>query len=265
MNNPSIGSPVPFITTAQMVEIDRAMVEDYGIDLLQMMEMAGRALADLARRRFLDRDAAGATVTVLAGTGGNGGGALVAARRLHTWGAFVEVYLTQPPERFTGVPAHQLEILNRIGVPIGLPEDLPEQLPASETEREAAADRPPEPPHSRTVILDGVIGYSLRGAPRGAAADLIRWANASRTPCLSLDVPSGVDATSGSVFSPAIRAAATLTLALPKVGLGHPAVAPYVGELYLADIGVPPELYESDGIRVSARRIFQGGDIVRLV
>ena len=77
---------VPFITTDQMREVDRAMIEDYGISLVQMMENAGRNLAQLARRRFLDGDPRQRHVVVLAGAGGNGGGGLVCARPVYTTG-----------------------------------------------------------------------------------------------------------------------------------------------------------------------------------
>jgi len=77
---------IRYLTTDQMIEVDRAMIEDFKIELIQMMENAGRNLASLARERFLDGDPIGKRVVVLAGTGGNGGGALVAARRLHNWG-----------------------------------------------------------------------------------------------------------------------------------------------------------------------------------
>ncbi len=73
---------IPYLTTEQMIEVDRAMIEDFGIELLQMMENAGRALAHLARARFLGDDPLDKRVIVMAGTGGNGGGALVCARRL---------------------------------------------------------------------------------------------------------------------------------------------------------------------------------------
>ena len=75
---------IPYLTTQQMIEVDRVMIEDLLIDLPRMMENAGRNLADLARRRFLDGDPRGKSVVVLAGAGGNGGGALVCARRLTT-------------------------------------------------------------------------------------------------------------------------------------------------------------------------------------
>ena len=114
------------------------------------------------------------------------------------------------------------------------------------------------------LVIDGVIGYSLQGAPRGEAATLIRWANRQAAPVLSLDAPSGVDTTTGIVFEPAIRAAATLTLALPKEGLRTPGVDAHVGELYLADISVPPELYPRF-LGIDVGPIFVASDIVRLV
>jgi len=114
------------------------------------------------------------------------------------------------------------------------------------------------------LVIDGLVGYSLRGTPRGAVADLIRMANAQVSPVLSLDVPSGLDATSGDVLDPAVRATATLTLALPKVGLRAPGAQDHVGELYLGDIGVPPSLYAGPSLGLTVGAIFAAGDIVRL-
>ena len=235
---------VPYLTTDQMIEVDRAMMEDYRIDLVRMMENAGRNLAHLARERFLGGDPRARRIVVLAGTGGNGGGALVAARRLHNYGAVVNVLVTKSIDEFTPVPGQQLDVLRRMGLTIGS---------AGNVASVGTAD----------VVVDGVIGYSLQGAPRGEAATLIRWANRQAAPVLSLDAPSGVDTTTGTVFEPAIRAAATLTLALPKEGLRTPGVDAHVGELYLADISVPQELYARFlGIEVGP--IFAKGDILRL-
>jgi NAD(P)H-hydrate epimerase len=236
---------IPYLTKEQMIEVDRAMIEDYRIELIQMMENAGRNLAHLARERFLGGDPRAKRVVVLAGSGSNGGGALVAARRLHNYGARVAVYTTKPIEALLPIPARQLAILHRMQV------------------RTALADRVQQA-QTPDLILDGVIGYSLRGAPRGAAADLIRWANDQPTPTLALDVPSGVDATSGTTFDPAIRAAATLTLALPKVGLQAPGIREHTGELYLADISVPPELYAAPALNLKVEPLFTKSDIIRL-
>ena len=102
------------------------------------------------------------------------------------------------------------------------------------------------------LILDGLIGYSLRGAPQARIAELIRWANHRDTPTVSLDIPSGIDA------------AATLTLALPKTGLRKSGVKEHVGELYLADIGVPPELYSNPAIGLEVGALFAYHEVIRL-
>ncbi|WP_420627989.1 NAD(P)H-hydrate epimerase [Candidatus Leptofilum sp.] len=253
MEFPWAAEDVPFVDTKQMIEVDRAMIEDFHIELIQMMENAGRNLAHLARHRFLDGDPRGKTVIVLAGTGGNGGGALVAARRLHNYGATVQVFLTKPDEAFTPVPGHQLDILRRMNLPIGFVADL-EKPVVSGVEAAVSAD----------LILDGIIGYSLQGAPRGAATELIRWANQQNAPILALDAPSGVGTTSGTVFTPAIQATATMTLALPKAGLLANGVAAQVGELYLADISVPPDLYSEPALQLNVGQLFAQSDIIRL-
>ena len=206
---------VPALTTDQMREVDRAMVEDLRIELIQMMENAGRSLAELALARF-----APVTVTVLAGPGGNGGGGLVAARHLVNRGSTVSVVLSEP-DTLTPVPAHQADILARMG--------------AVMTAVPPGAD----------LVVDALIGYSLRGDPTGRAAELIQWANQQPAPVLALDGPSGLDVTTGIAGTPHVQATATLALALPKIGLME---APAVGELYLADISVPAILYQRLGL-----------------
>ena len=169
---------------------------------------------------------------------------MVCARRLVGSGAIVQVVLSRAREAFATVPGHQLSILHKMGVPCSV---------AGEYDGPAAVD----------LVVDGLIGYSLEGSPRGTAADLIRWANQQDSPVLSLDVPSGIDAGSGEVFDPAVRATATLTLALPKNGLR--AAGDSVGELYLADIGVPPSLFASPSLALPpVGPIFATGEIVRL-
>lgn len=234
--------PPPAVTADQMREVDRAMVDDFGIDLISMMENAGRNLAWLARDRFLDGDAIGKYVTVLAGRGGNGGGALVCARHLHNWGCDVTVTVTVPAERFAPVPARQLAILNAMGLPV-------------------VAVPPAEP---SSLVIDGIIGYSLSRAPRGTSAELVRWANDQSAPVLSLDLPTGLDPTTGEAFDPTVRAAATLTLALPKTGLYVDSALEFAGELYLADIGVPPALYARLPLGLEVGRVFARSEIVRL-
>jgi NAD(P)H-hydrate epimerase len=89
------------------------------------------------------------------------------------------------------------------------------------------------------IVVDALIGYSLRGAPRGLAAELIALCNQHAERTLALDVPSGLDATTGQAPGAVIRPQRTLTLALPKAGLHS-----VPGELFLADIGIPPQVYD---------------------
>jgi len=247
MKIPFYSGEITYLTTDQMIEVDRAMIEDYGIELIQMMENAGRNLAHLARARFLDNDPLGKKVVLLAGTGGNGGGALVCARRLFNYGAHVYVVVTKSDDKFAPIPAHQLNILRRMAVPITSATTLGENRF-----------------NDLDLVIDGIIGYSLKGAPRGAAAEMIRWANDLDTPILALDAPSGIDTTTGTVYNPSINATATMTLALPKAGLASEGVEARVGELYLADISVPPGLYAESALAVDIGPIFAGSDLVRL-
>ena len=237
---------IPRITTAQMVEVDRLMMETYRIDLIQMMENAGRCLAILAVDQFLKKNIKQKKVIVLAGSGGNGGGALVCARRLFNWGVNVEVYLSQDPAKMTPVPAHQLISLQQMGVQIHNGQILDSHLEAD-------------------LIIDGIIGYSINGNPRGTANRMITWANAQTIPKLSLDTPSGLDLTTGKVFTPAINANATLTLALPKKGLFNPNALKIRGTLFLGDISVPTELYAEKSLNLKVpKELFKKADILKI-
>ncbi|MEM9655270.1 MAG: NAD(P)H-hydrate epimerase [Actinomycetota bacterium] len=220
---------IGWLTEADMMEVDRVMVEDLRIGLIQMMENAGRNLASLIVSRYRPE-----TVTVLAGSGGNGGGGLVAARHLANHGVTVAVVLSRLPGALTGVPRHQLDILERMAVPID------------------------DEPREASVVVDALIGYSLRGAPRGRAAELMHWLAAQSGSVVSLDTPSGLDVTTGDGPGAVVRADATLTLAMPKIGLRSAAT---VGELFVADISVPPSVYAP--LQVGPPPPFHLGPIIR--
>lgn len=225
---------VPAVTAEQMREIDRIAIEETGPNLYQMMENAGRSLAIKALRHLEPAQ----SVVVLAGKGGNGGGGICAARHLANRGIDVSLVVTDE-DRIEGVPGEQLATYR------------------STRGRLLAPDE--ELPNSPDLIIDALIGYSLSGAPRGRARDLVDWANGSGSRSLSLDVPSGVDASTGAAEGAHITADWTLTLALPKTGLDTEAV----GELTLADIGIPAETYRRCGLSVSPQ-VFDGSFIVRL-
>lgn len=218
---------LPALTTPQMIEVDRLMIQEYGIQLIQMMENAGRNLAELSRQR-LGGVVSGKRIAVLCGGGNNGGGGMVAARHLHNWGAEVCLKVIANPIQIREVPAHQRHILEKMG------------LKNQNVPRLEEAD----------LLIDALIGYGLLGNPGGPVAAWIERMNASQRPILALDTPSGLNATTGIPGTPCIRATATITLALPKVGLLTPEAHPFVGALYLADIGVPPALYCHLGLEV---------------
>ncbi|MGB6031633.1 MAG: NAD(P)H-hydrate epimerase [Bacteroidota bacterium] len=211
---------------ALMREIDRIAMEETGPNLFQMMENAGRNLAETAMA-MLGREWSGMQTVVLAGTGGNGGGGICAARHLANRGVDVRLALTSV-ENLREVPAYQRSIY----------------LSTGEKEvghRQLMSLRP-------DLVIDAVIGYSLDAAPRGAALDLIRWAQECGAPILSLDIPSGTDATTGESRGEFIRADRTLSLALPKTGL---ASAP-TGDLFLGDLGIPAAAFTRAGVDYSS-------------
>lgn len=224
-----------------MREVDRLMIETYCISLPQMMENAGRDLADLAMR-WLGGSVAGKSILVLCGKGNNGGGGMAAARHLHNRGASVAVRLAGEVRDLKPVPARQWLPLEKLGL------------------AEASADWPPA-----ELILDAMIGYGLVDAPRLLIASWIERANASGIPILALDSPSGLDSTKGASAGPCIQAEATLTLAMPKVGLLAKGSQGCVGELYLGDISVPPELYAAESLGLEVVRPFEEGPIVRVL
>ena len=239
---------IPALNTDQMIEVDRMMATDYHIEAMQMMENAGSNLAHLARMRFCAGDPREKKILALSGRGGNGGDALVAARRLSNWGADVTVALGQDPGKMTDLAGHQLSSLQRMGM-------------AGSTE---IADINALKDQYFDLIIDGLIGFSLKGAPYGMIGELIAYANDTDAPILSVDAPSGVDTTSGTIFDPAIKATATLTLALPKDGLYAQGVPEQNGELYLADISVPPELYQTS-LSLNVAPLFAQSDIIRII
>lgn len=219
------GIPVPSVTRAQMQEIDKLMINDYHISLVQMMENAGRNLAELTRQ-MLGGEVYKKQVLVLCGGGNNGGGGMVAARHLVNWGAKLCVAVSK--NTLKELPTVQRNILNRMRVEF---QDQPF-------------------PFRGALILDAMIGYGLQGKTRGKIRDWIIKANDSGIPILALDMPSGLDADNGKPTDECIKATATLTLALPKKGLLHPSAKHFVGDLYLADIGVPCGLYRQIGLAV---------------
>src|SRR5262249_459264 len=154
------GVEVPAVNAAQMREVDRIATEESGPNLFQMMENAGRNLASLSIQ-LVSHAWHDPLVVVLAGPGGNGGGGSWAARHLANHGAKVWLCLADA-EHLGSVPAYQRKVFA--------------STPGTEVDSKKLTDSRPD------LIVDALLGYSLSGAPRGRAAELIEWANATRAP-----------------------------------------------------------------------------------
>lgn len=220
------GLEVPAVTREQMQAIDTCATTGDGPSLLQMMENAGRSLAALALRGLAGplRDR---LVIVLAGGGGNGGGGICAARHLVNHGARVSLFVASEHGQDPTNRAQQM---------------LYRSAGGQEVDSTGLSRLTPD------LIIDAMIGYGLRRAPSTRISELILWANAAPAPVLALDLPSGLHATTGAAPGEAIVARTTLTLALPKRGL----CAPQVGDLWLADIGIPRSVFAAVGLSYSS-------------
>lgn len=187
------------------------------------MENAGRSLALHAMELCQPL----CRILILAGPGGNGGGGLACMRHLHNHGYQVELVLSHRPEKLSGAAKIQYTTLERTGIRAHPPSAIESLLP------------------NTGLVIDALLGYSLKGTPRGAIKDLILTVNESSLPILSLDLPSGIDATTGDMPGAVIAPTRTLTLALPKQGLQK-----VPGRLFLADIGIPCSIYEQIGLEI---------------
>lgn len=213
------GVRVPAVTAEEMREIDRMAVEEAGLGLLQMMENAGRNLAVTARETRTD-----GPVVVLAGSGGNGGGGLCCARHLANHGVPVEAVLDRDAEELDGAARGQFETLATMDVPVKT-DDVASVL------------------DDAGLVVDALVGYGLRDTPCGRVRELIVACEDHASRVLALDVPSGVNATTGRTPGVAVVADCTIALALPKTGL-----ADVSGDLVLADVGIPATAYDRVGL-----------------
>ena len=229
-----------------MAEIDRITTDDLHIPVDVLMENASRQIA-AAARAFLGGSVAGRRVIGLVGTGNNGGDAAGALRHLLNWGARVTVECTGAQDRMRDTTQRQLMRILASTAEIAIVHDA-----SREGFRDLEAD----------LLIDGFLGYSAHGAPREPIAALIAAVNASQIPILAVDLPSGIDPDTSAVPGAAIRAAATVTLALPKRGLLAPESHEHVGDLLLADIAIPHAAFERIG--VNTWRLFEQGDLVRV-
>lgn len=211
------GKRILAVTAEQMKEIDRIAIEETGPNLFQMMENAGRNLAELTMKALSKNSKQ--EILVLAGKGGNGGGGICAARHLANHGYSVKVCISEPA-KLSEITKYQLQILKSTNAQIISLEELQNENP--------------------DLIIDAITGYNLIGKPKGKELELIKWVNDQLSIKIALDVPSGVNATTGEKYENYVKPDLILTLALPKTGL----LQEITGELYLGDIGIPASVIQ---------------------
>jgi ADP-dependent NAD(P)H-hydrate dehydratase / NAD(P)H-hydrate epimerase len=219
------------LTPAEAAELDRA-TQARGIPADDLMEAAGREVADAALR--LTGGAYGRRAVVVCGKGNNGGDGLVAARYLDAAGVRTTVLtLEEPFGEPAGANLRRLEVTAVRRRPFSL----------GALERELARS---------DVAVDAIFGTGFRGVAEGEPAEAIATLNTSSTPVVAVDIPSGVDGTTGAVAGAAVRADLTVTFGAPKPGLVLLPGATQAGVVEVEPIGFPPDLIRGDLLLVEA-------------
>ena len=226
------------VTADQMRAIEERTARECRIPLLLLMEQAGRAVADAAAALL----SPGAAAVVCAGKGNNGGDGLCAARLLLARGVPVSVLLFADPQAITGDAAINLEAARGAGVEV-----LVVDGPAGGSLPAIGGAHAAQRLSSAALIIDALLGTGATGAPRGATGEAVALINAAGRPVLAVDLPTGVEADSGATPGLAVRAAVTVTFALPKWGHYLYPGAGLCGRLTVADIGIPPRALAPEG------------------
>ena len=200
------------VTAQEMRQIDQQTIEQIGIPGVVLMEHAGSEVVRILREHFPECQRVG----IVVGKGNNGGDGLVVARQLAHAGQPIQIFLVSPPESFAGDALTNLQIAQRLALPItpvlsdGELKGLKSQLASSD------------------LIVDSIFGTGLRGGVHGFIGDVIACINRSGKPVVAIDLPSGLSADTGIAEGACVQASHTVTMGLPKRGnLIHPGGSPH--------------------------------------
>lgn len=219
------------LNSAQMKEADRRTIDEIGIPSLVLMENAGRQA--VAAMEAMYSDLLERQIAVLCGRGNNGGDGFVVARTLVQRGIDVSVFLFGRVSEVRGDARTNLEILGRLGVTVvEVADSQAWELHFSEVS-------------NCTLIVDAIFGTGLNAPLTGLIESVVADVNASAIPVVSIDLPSGLSADSPDPIGPSIEAGLTVTLGAPKLPLVLPPGETRAGDIVIADIGIPGEIFES--------------------
>jgi NAD(P)H-hydrate epimerase len=222
-----------YATAAEMEKLDDLAVAN-GLEIRQMMELAGWQMLALFRRLEITEDL---PVVVVCGKGNKGGDGLAAARHLANHGWPVRVVLLS--REMSADARHQLDLLEKMRFPLHIC-------------RTELSERAKEIIETGEVLIDALIGYRLKGSPRGIFAEAVAAINASGGRIIAYDLPTGVEASTGRCLPPCVKAEATLSLALPKMAFLSEEAKEASGKIFLADIGIPAFVYHQIHPRLSS-------------
>ncbi len=213
------------LTRAEVREVDRRAIEDFGLPGIVLMENAGRNAAMLLHERApLGR------VVIVCGKGNNAGDGFVIARHLANLGHGVRLLLACDPAEFRGDAAVNWRVVEKMGIPATM------LATAARDEWERALT-------GADWIVDALLGTGATGAPRGAIATAIEAVNAvaarDHAGVFAVDLPSGLDCDTGETPGVCIRANLTGTFVARKVGFDVPGATDRLGEVKVLDIGAP--------------------------
>lgn len=219
------------LTADQMREADRRTIHDIGIPSLVLMENAGRQVVAAMESFF--QDLAERRVAIVSGKGSNGGDGFVVARTLHQRGVDVSVFVVGRVGEIKGDSRVNLEILGRLGITVvEIADEGQWELHFSEIS-------------GHDLIVDALFGTGLKSALSGIYETVIADINASAIPVVSIDLPSGMSADTPDLVGDSIEATVTVTLGAPKLPLILPPAEQKAGEVVIADIGIPAEVFET--------------------
>jgi NAD(P)H-hydrate epimerase len=231
------------LTAEQMREADRRTINELGLPGVVLMESAGRAVVNEILQRY--SHLAPGPVLILCGKGNNGGDGLVVARTLMQSGWQVTTVVLAEEAAISGDARLYLDILLRLDAPLEFAADL--------IAVETLLARLPAP----ALIIDALFGTGLSSPVGGRYALAIEWMNRSRAPKIAIDIPSGLDATSGAILGPVLYADLTVALAAAKLGqMIYPGVN-CCGDLVVAEIGIPQGFLDE----LAAGILLEAGDV----
>jgi NAD(P)H-hydrate epimerase len=218
-----------FLTRAQVREVDRLAIHEFGVPGIVLMENAGRGAAELLIRLGVH-----APVAFCCGKGNNGGDGFVIARHLDIHRYPVRVLLFADPAALTGDAAVNLHILQRAEIPVRV--FAGQAVSAEELRRELGECE---------WVVDALFGTGLSGSVRAPFDTVIETINQSSLRIFAVDIPSGLDCDTGVPLGPTIRAQHTASFVALKKGYANPAAREWTGQVHVLDIGAPRRCIEA--------------------